>query len=277
LTLTDTELEAQLTPLVTRLSALLAGDVPDPDRFFEHLPPLAAEFSGYREISRFALTRLIHSERAARLAAPYAELLAEIADASVPHIKRLESALDEQFSSLQSTWEADGVALLDNVTLWTDRAIAADDLSVFGVAPVRSGGGAAYPAFNRVCIEIVGETSLPDLPEVVRLVWLVSQLNLDLPMFCEALTPRRAHWVTKLAMLTAVIAGWYNRDAGPLNELQIGTALGAWMGELPEAAAILPALVQWWGVYCERRPAWPVALQALDQYLAKVAPAESLT
>lgn len=274
--LTDSELETQLEPLAARLSGLLAGDVPHPDRFFEHLPALAGEFSGCREIARLALTRLIHSERAARLAGPYAEILTEIAATTLPGVQRLGSMVEEHLPALQAAWKVDGIGLLADVAHWTDQAVVAEDLSALAVAPVRGGGGAAYPTYNRVCIEIVGDDLVPELPEVVRLVWLISQLNLDLPQFSEALTPQRAHLVTKLAMLTAVVAAWHDRDAAAVDEPQLGTALGAWLGELPEPATISPALVQWWGVYCERRPAWPVALQALDQYLAKVLPAESL-
>ena len=51
------------------------------------------------------------------------------------------------------------------------------------VQPVLGGAGAAHWLYNSVHIEAVLANPVAELPEVVRLGWLLAQLNFDLPMF----------------------------------------------------------------------------------------------
>ena len=61
----------------------------------------------------------------------------------------------------------------------TERELVVERADVILVHPVLGGGGWAYPPYNAVCFEAVLANPIAELPEVVRLGWLLAQLNLD--------------------------------------------------------------------------------------------------
>src|SRR5438874_1909545 len=81
-----------------------------------------------------------------------------------------------------------------------------------------------------------------ELPEVLRLGWLLSQLNLDLPKYQGQLTSARTLQVGALALVPAVLAAAEEVELARLGEPLIAQAIAAW--DTGEADAGL--LVQWW-------------------------------
>ena len=122
-------------------------------------------------------------------------------------------------------------------------------------------------AYNSARIEAVLANPVAELPEVVRLGWLIAQLQLDLPRYSEAIHPDRLAKVAGLAMLPAALTAAEGvelvRDARALFE----QAILAWQ-LAPPADTNPGALVsEWWQTYQETKPPWNVALAALDQLL----------
>ena len=136
------------------------------------------------------------------------------------------------------------------------------------VHPVLGGGGAAYPDFNTVLLEAVLTNPVPALPEVVRLGWLVSQLNLELPRYQGELQRDRAFELGSWAMLPATLAAAQDLDLAKLDEPTMRLAIKAWRIAAPRSSAFVHDLMSWWKTYQADRPPWNVAITALDMLIA---------
>src|SRR5688500_12944646 len=135
------------------------------------------------------------------------------------------------------------------------------------VHPVLGGGGATYPDFNAVIWEAVLTNPVPQLPEVVRLGWLVSQLNLELPRFQGDLPRDRAIELGILAMLPATLAAAQELELSPFDEATMAQAIKAWRVAAPRSTAFVHDLMSWWETYQADRPPWTVAITALDMLI----------
>jgi len=120
---------------------------------------------------------------------------------------------------------------------------------------------------NAVSFEAVLTNSVPQLPEVVRLAWLLSQLQCDLPVFSDHVNAQRLPHVAAFALLPAVLQAASEVELGPFSPEQIARAVDAW--QLPKVANqdTTSVVHAWWQTYLADRPGWPVALMALDQML----------
>ena len=135
------------------------------------------------------------------------------------------------------------------------------------VAPYAGGHGRAHPAQNRVTLEAVLVNPLPELPEAVRLAWLVCQLNSDVPRFADVLPAGRGAAAFALAMLAPALAAAETVELARCDEGTIESALDGWRlrEELPADAAT--RLWGWWNTWLDKSDRWPVAVAALDRLI----------
>jgi hypothetical protein len=109
---------------------------------------------------------------------------------------------------------------------------------------------------------------VPQLPEVVRVGWLISQLNLELPRFQGDLQRERAIELGRWAMLPAALAAAEELELAKLDEANLRLAVKAWRIPVPRSAAFIHDLMSWWATYQADRPPWNVAITALDMLIA---------
>jgi hypothetical protein len=177
---------------------------------------------------------------------------------------------------LQELWEAQGHGLLIQIGQQTEPSLLVDYAEIILVQPMLGGMGYANQATNRVHLEAV-LTNLDDgLPETVRLAWLLSQLDLERPVYSEQIHGERLQLVSALAMIPPAISAacelglCRGEPDEPHHELY-QQAFRLW---LPGSGASLGEgtpdnLAAWWETYQTSRPPVSIALAALDQMLGK--------
>lgn len=149
----------------------------------------------------------------------------------------------------------------------TDSAVVPETAEIVLVAPYAGGAGDAHPALNRVTLEAVLVNPLPELPEPVRLAWLLGQLSADLPWITDALPPARAAAALRLAMIPPRLAAAEVVELARCDEPTIATALSAWRcGDAPARTA--PAIWSWWSTWLESPARWSVSVAALERMLS---------
>ena len=169
---------------------------------------------------------------------------------------------------LREQWEARGPGLLRQIGKLTDPLVEPATAEIVFVAPYAGGHGVAHPKTNRIVLEAVLVNPTPDLPEVLRLGWLLSQLNLDLPLMAEALQGPARNRLGALAMIPPTLAASETVELGRLDQGMIQTALGVWRLDDEQPSVTAGALWNWWETYRHTGAAWPVALASLEQLLA---------
>jgi hypothetical protein len=201
--------------------------------------------------------------RVSRLRAVLAGLLHAFSTA----LPGLEKTLSPQMERFRQEWNYHGTGLLGGVQNLTEPGVLVSEATVVAVHPAQGGGGDAFLPYNLACIEAVAHDPVAELPEVLRLAWLLSMLNLDLLRYSEDLPPARLPILAGLAMVPPILASAETQGLIPCGESKMALAIRTWL-PADDSAGCWPSIVgEWWSVYCNLRTPWPAALQALDRLL----------
>jgi hypothetical protein len=290
------EISAALDEPTAALVRYLNGAGLPTEAVCERLVSAAATVDSTREIARTALVRAVGAGRA--LGAGGAGGAESSVERLAGLLASLEAAYDRAFPTigdelalrsrpLWELWEAHGPGLLAAVGRTTDKRLLVDEAAVLLVQPFSAtGGGAAYAASNMVALEAVLANPHPRLPETVRLAWLLSRLQADLPDFVESLPAGGAEPTIAWAMLPAVLDAAVDLEVvRPADDL-LAVAAEAWELPVPRTASVgasaedattdeaarekaAQAVAGWWKTLRGRPVPFAVALGALAQLLAE--------
>ena len=259
----DQELATAVAEAAVTLQSEIQAANLHAERFWRNLLGLSAGIESNRDLARRALTKTIGRGVIAETAEPrITDAITAVEGAMSRCLPKMAEELPLRIGPLREQWEARGPGLLHQIGLLTDETLFVEQAEVVVVHPALGGAGEAWLAGNQVRIEGVLANPHPQLPEVVRLGWLLAQLHFDLPVLSEHVNADRLPRVAQLAMLPAALA------AGQVVELchdspeLLGEALNAW--RLPGDAIVI---TQWWETYRDGRPPFAVALAALDKML----------
>jgi len=244
------------------LASQLALENLDEQAFFAHALPLCVRLEPPRQLVEVVLTKLHGSGRTTG-SEVLAREIAALYRAFLRHAPGLVDELELRTGPIRDQWEARGPGLLAMLRRLTEPEVAPERAEIVLVRPVTGGGGEAFPPYNSVLLEAVLTNSVSELPEVVRLAWLWSQLSFDLPKYFETLGHTRITSVGKLALVPAVLAAASEVELARCDAETISAALDTW-----GVAASPELLLDWWTTYQESRTPWIVALAGLERLLA---------
>jgi hypothetical protein len=168
---------------------------------------------------------------------------------------------------IQDQWLGYGHGLMAHLRRLTEPNWLVEQADGVFLQPVQGGAGYSINSLNRFAVEAVLTNPLPEIPEVVRVAWLVGQLQSDLPAYSEALGPLRAQPIAALATLVATLAAAEVLELSRCDEATIQLAIEHWQIAIPTVEDVSMALVPWWETYLQTKPTWTIALKALDKML----------
>lgn len=266
--LTDPRLGAAVVePARVLMEAI--GDLPVPaPRFWRQLLALAHQIENNRELAAVSLQKTLGRKPIVDSLAPrLAATIAELENAVRQAVPGIVDELEMRSRPLRELWEARGPGLLLGVGRRTDPRLPPEHAEVVLVLPALGGGGEAHLVNNSVRIEAVLTNTVPQLPEVVRLGWLLAQVNCDLPEFSESISPDRLPFLSALALIPPVLTVAQDVELGECNPQTVSAAISAWLPDPITDRAVSENLLVWWQTYKESRPEWRTALGALDKML----------
>ena len=186
--LVDRPLAAALQAPAEALAAAVAASGCPAEAVWQHLLPLAATAARCWP-PRIVGRRAIGHELAARVlgqiepqSSPPAidrlgVALARLEAAFVAAQPRVADELPLRREPLRGQWEARGPGLLFGVRRLTSVDWLVPSATIILLPPVLGGAGQAHPPYNVVTFEAVLANPIAQLPEVLRLGWLLAQLN----------------------------------------------------------------------------------------------------
>lgn len=266
--LVDARLAEALAAPVASLTAELAASGIDVEAFFSQAVPLAADFENNRELAEWVLNKLRGRENHELLAARLAGWFSQLEFSFLGAVPAVVDELELRSGPLREQWEARGPGLLAAIERLTERTLLAESAEVVLVYPALGGAAAGHLAYNKVTIEALLTNPHGELPEVVRLGWLLSTLNLDLSKYSEAIPSKRLTRVAPLAMLPVAIEAAVEVELTPGGAALLARAIVAWRLADSNAELLAETVQKWWQTYQDSRPAWSVALAALNRMLA---------
>jgi len=228
----------------------------------------AAVFENNRQLVEVTLSRLFGASRVSEsVVSPIAAGVAGVESALLALRPELVDQLAVRGRPLREQWESRGPGLLRTMARMTDDRFIAPMAEVVLVTPWVGGSGRAWSVGNRVLLEAVLTNPHVDLPEALRLGWLLGQLNYNLPVYSEVISPRNRLLVSRTATLPLVLAAAETVEWAALSPETLRHAIGVW--HLPDEVTpeFADQLLSWWQAYFSGRIRWEVALAALDQML----------
>jgi hypothetical protein len=258
----------ELPPLARELDGELNALGLPTQRVWPLLAAHAASIDSNRLLAQTVLRKAIGAGLLAeRAVEPLAGRITALEAAVQRAIPDLVEQLALRVRPLQEQWEGRGPGLMRIIGKRTDERLIVETADVLLVHPVFGGAGEAHLQQNAVRIEAVLANPHPELPEVVRLAWLLAQLNCDLPMFGEAVHPERLPLVVQLALLPPVLAAAEEVELVRSTPTLWSGAASAWRIAAPPSLDLATILPAWWQTVEESRPSWAIALAGLDQML----------
>jgi len=266
----DTSIAAVLQPATDALLRELQACSPATESMLPLLVGLAAECENNRQLIEMAVTR---SQGAGAInAATISRLAGCIAGLEAAWLREQPTLVDElvvRGRPLREQWEARGPGLLHAMTKLTFENFIAPSAEVVLVSPLVGGHGRAHLLSNRVTLEAVLTNPNPELPETLRLGWLLAQLNLDVPILSEPVSQYRLPRLASLATLPLVLDAAESVELAKCDEATLAHALACWHLAPPLADETPRLLLDWWNAYTASDTRWPVAMAALDQMLSE--------
>jgi hypothetical protein len=267
--LVDDRLQERLTDPTEQLVEEIEAAGMAADEMVPLIAALSIGIENNRELIEVGITKL--RGRSESLGDTVGRIAGRVADLEAAFRRTLPDVTDQlalRGEPLRQQWDARGPGMLLHFGRITDELLVPTEAQVALVYPVLGGGGLAHLPFNSVRIEAVLANPLPGLPEVVRLAWLLCQLQLDVPIHSEPVPRQRLPYVARLAVLPGVLeAAEYVelvRDAASL----LPFALSAWRIAPPEdASAVAEIVTAWWATYHEKVIAPRIAMSGLDRML----------
>jgi hypothetical protein len=234
------------------------------DQVLDELTSLAAEIDNNRELVDRLISRRRLQVVEAEVPVCVAGAIADLEAAMRRWQPQIEEELAARVRPLREQWEARGPGMLQEVGRLTQPEVVPAAAEVILVLPYAGGRGVAHPAQNRVTLEAVLVNPLPALPEAVRLAWLLSQLNAEMPWLTDVVPPVRAAAAMRLAMIPPVLAAAEAVELTHCDEASIAGAIHAWLPNI-DAESAAPKMWSWWNAWMEHPTRWPVAVAALEQ------------
>lgn len=228
---------------------------------------LAADYENNRQLAEMAVNRVVGGGTINDAAV--SRLAGCIADLEAAWLREQPELVDElavRSRPLREQWEARGPGLLRAIERLVPPGFIAPQAELVLVSPVVGGHGRVHLFNNRLTIEAVLTNPNEDVPEILRIGWLLSQLNLDVPMFSEPISRVRLPQLASFATLPLVLAAADSVDLATLDEATLVRVLECWHLSLP-SSDVAQKLLDWWQVCENSTTRWPVALSALDQML----------
>jgi hypothetical protein len=266
LPIADPRLAASLeAPAQILAGEVRAANLPEA-RFWTHLLGLSGTPTGRRLLVETAIRKTAGKvARLEELVARVAAAVAGVETAMQEALPALSDELELRIRPLREQWEARGLGLMQAIGWRTDESLIVKECDVLAVYPALGGGGGAHLPYNSVRIEAVLANPIAELPEVVRLAWLIGQLHLEVPIYSESIHAERLPYVAAYAMLPPTLAAAEELELVHGTPELIRQAAGAWQMPSPPGMDAADLVHEWWQTFLETRPPWNVALAALDR------------
>ncbi len=170
---------------------------------------------------------------------------------------------------LRQMWDGNGAGLLRLIGLASGEPLLVEEAQVVLVQPILGGMGYPHLSTNRIHLEALLTHAAPQLPESLRIAWLLSQLDLDRPVYSELINAHRLRGVAGLGMLPVVLTAGQELDLCHYSPQLVTEAIELWYADTcqldaPTASTIVST---WWETFQASRPSWRIALAGLDQML----------
>lgn len=268
LQLASPSLTARFAEAAENLAAEIRSVGLDEDRVWTYLCAYAHQLEANRQLITQALQKTAGAHGfTGRVAEGLVGRVADLEAAMKADLPDADTELQHRRGPIEQHWKARGPGLLRAFASVTDEGLLAGRAEIVLVYPAFGGGGTAHLNNNSIRVEAVLANVQPELPETVRVGWLLAQLNHDIPIYGERVHRSRLPLLAQLATLPPILQSAEVVELASLSKEMLITALSTWRIDVASNVETADIMLNWWDTYTSSRPSWNIALAALDQML----------
>jgi hypothetical protein len=266
---TDAKLEHSLIGAVTEINHRLVSASIDNGRFWTCYFDRCVAGDDWTTAVSVSLTRsqcsVLQLEQTAR---GISSRLTDARHLFFQRFPKLDEQLPLRIRPLRERWETIGPGLLREVERQVWQNSPPHDwwppgVSVSTVQPLTAGGGGFDPDADSIWIEAMLTDADPLIPEVLRVVWLVTSLAIETHIRSRT-GERMISNAWSLVSVPLVLSAASQLEMFPAAELPIGRAVQMWHGG---SQGTIETLDRWWQDFAESSVPLPLALQQLEKQL----------
>ncbi len=274
----DESIARLISPSMSVLNDRLAGAELDLNAFWSRLVKVAAAGETDLAACTAALTAAGCSPLSVdTTASAIHSQLAEVRRLHQERYPKLADQLALRGRPLRDQWDGFGAGLLKRISKLTHPSFLPKQVTATMLAPYRGGDGGFDASAARLWIEAMLTNPVADIPEVLRLVWLVAQVGMISALTTGSedshgdpwVAPRHVSRVAALATMALTLeAGAYLEMIPATAEtLPLMFAKAAQTWRIPLDGATQDVLENWWRQFRDLQTTPPVTLKALDRML----------
>jgi hypothetical protein len=254
------------------LTALLTAHSISLDAFFDHVVPLATVSENPRELAGSTVRHTTGQRPTEELVSALAAAIVAMEKIGAQQVPNAVAEIELRSGLLREQWESRGPGLLAAIRRATAGELKVPFADVLAVLPISGGGGRVYLPYNSLSIETMLANPHAELPEVVRLGWLISALPMRQPQFRQSISPARLPWLAGLSLVPAALEAAEHVELARSDPQSWQLALEAWRladrKRTEHSVQLVETLADWWRTFRQSPTSWAVALTALDRMLA---------
>jgi hypothetical protein len=197
-------------------------------------------------------------------------ITSRLSDARLGFLQRfpkLSEQLDLRSKPLRERWDTFGQGMLREVgrLIWGEPPSDwwPASVSAMMVQPMRGGDGGYDVDRNKIWMEAILTDVDPEVPEILRMVWLITRLAID-SHIREKSADQSLATAWSLVSVPLVLSAGKELELVRTKELPIRRAMELW--QFGDAGAA-ETLSEWWRQFCGANQPLPAALRVLDQRL----------
>jgi hypothetical protein len=236
-------------------------------RTLQALASLASSYDNNRRLVELTLTRLCGPGTREQVISQLAAAIGTLETSLLAARPEMVDELALRGKPLVEQWSARGPGLLRQAERLTDENFVASSAEIVLVQPWVGGYGRTDLKTNRVLFEAVLTNPHADLPEALRLGWLLAQLSADLPSYSEVISNDNLERVAALATLPVILTAAETVEWGTCDLSTIERCLECWQIETEGPQKLAEQLLRWWSAYQGGSTSWAVAWRALEALL----------
>ena len=181
---------------------------------------------------------------------------------------KLDEQLPLRVRPLRQRWETLGPGLIRGIErqVWQNSPPSdwwPASVTISAVQPLTGGGGGFDPDADSIWIEAMLTDSDPTIPEVLRVVWLVTSLAIETHIRSRT-GQRMISKAWSLVSVPLVLSAAAHLEMFPAADLPIGRAVHMWHGASTETIKVLES---WWQQFAGTDTPLPIALRQLEDSL----------
>ena len=265
--LADSTLASIISYPVHRLTQELQTNQIPSEVFWTQLVDLSLQVDDVSQLVEGALDQSVKGDLIKTAVNHISTLVNEIVADIVQHLGKIDELLKLRAGPIRQQWEARGPGMMGRIAKFSNESLVIDNATVVLVLPALGGGGNVHPKQNCVRFEAVLTDAFGQLPETVRLAWLLTQLALiRSKQFVESAMTSSAI-VNRLAALTLAMAAADFVELAQLNETTLNSAVESWIPSDRESASLASITYEWWRGFAAEESPITTEIQRLDEML----------